>query len=187
LINRTRWPIAFIALVMLAGASSASASVDCRPTSNIGPGLKKLIQDFQTADKSGTAQFPVQDFLVGVTAIKQADQAALDHRGAVKASRTAPGQGAVHNTGQAWLEFDALFAGEQTYFKVPQAINSHYLSKPNSVVLFYDSGNALHLGESILGITLYHRVNHVAIFADKLLFFWDDNSSDEPDRCYVPS
>jgi len=184
-----RWSVALLAIATLLMPLSASAEPDCRPASNLGPGLRKLIQEFHGADQAGSAELSVQDFLAGVTKIKPDDQVSLDHRGIVRVARTAMGQGSVRNEGKSELQFDALFAGRQTFFRIPQSLKARYVAQPNSVTLFYDADNALHLGEAIplVGIPVFRTVNHVAITADKLLFFWGDNSSDQPDRCYVPS
>jgi len=182
-----RWLV--LALVVALMPLGATAEPECRSADNLGPGLRKLIQDFRGADQAGSAELSVQDFLAGVTKIRPDDQASLDHRGIVRVARTAAGQGSVRNDGKSQFQFDALFAGRQTYFRIPQSLKARYVVKPDSVLLFYDADNALHLGEAIpfVGLPIFRTVNHVAIRADRLLFFWGDNSGDEADRCYVPS
>jgi len=175
---------------LLAAATTflpAAAAADCRPAGNIGPGLRKLIQAFQTADKTGHAVLAVQDFLVGVTDIEPGAQALLNRRGAVAVTKTGLGQGSVLNIGQSSLSFEGMFAQDQTYFIVPQNLKARFVSKTNSLILYYNDDNRLHLGEAIIGIPVYHSVNHVAITPDKLQFFWGDNTSDDADRCYAPS
>ena len=180
---------AALALLVSFAPGSADAETACRPAGNISPGLLKLLHEFQAADRTGGTVLPVQDFIVGVSDIAAADQAALAHRGLVTATKTGANEGSVRNDGQALIEFQGIFARRQTFFRVPQHIRAHYRAAANEVTLYYESGGALQLGEALplIGIPVYRTVHHVVISPDKLLFYWGDGSSEEPDRCYVTS
>ena len=167
----------------------AAADPDCRKAGDIAPGLQKLIREFQSADHSGVAALSVEDFLVGVTQIAPPDRADLDRRGSVKVAKTGPSEGSVNNDGQKQLQFEGIFASRQTFFRVPQHIQSRFHLAADKLTLSYDSEHALQLGEAIpfVGIPVFLTVNHVVVTRDRLYFFWGSNSGDDPDRCYVPS
>jgi hypothetical protein len=150
-------------------------------------GLKKFIGDLKAADRAGHGELPVQDFLAGVSKIKPTDEAALNHRGSVKVIGARAGLGTTANDGQAPLEFQAVFAYRQTFFRVPQHIRSQYVIAGDVVTLNYDAAGALQFGEAVplVGIPFYRTLEHAVITPDKLLFFWQGNSSPEADRCYV--
>lgn len=181
------WLAIFVAALLV--NTPAAADPDCRKAGDIAPGLQKLIREFQSADHNGTAALAVEDFLVGVTKIPPPDRADLDRRGSVKVAKTGPSEGSVNNDGQAQLQFEGIFASRQTFFRVPQHIQSRFHLAADKLTLYYDAAHALQLGEALpfVGIPVFLTVNHVVITPDRLYFFWGSNSGDDPDRCYVPS
>jgi hypothetical protein len=183
----TRWFATASCLAVL--TLPTAADPDCRSAGNIAPGLQKLIHEFQDAERTGAAALSVEDFLVGVTDIAAQDRADLDRRGAVKVAKTGPSEGSVANDGQKQLQFEGLFAGRQTFFRVPQHIQSRFHTAPDKLTLYYEPSHALQLGEALplIGIPVFLTVNHVVITPNRLFFFWGSNSSDQPDRCYIPS
>lgn len=187
----TRWMMRCIvtALGLLVLTRPAAADPDCRPAGDITPGLQKLIHEFQDAERTGSGALSVEDFLVGVTDIAPQDRADLDRRGAVKVAKTGPSEGSVANDGQKQLQFEGIFASRQTFFRVPQHIQSRFHTAPDKLTLYYEASHALQLGEALplIGIPVFLTVNHVVITPNRLYFFWGSNSSDEPDRCYIPS
>lgn len=165
----------------------AHADPDCRPAGPISQGLQKLIKEFHASDKAGHGALSVQDFLVGVSDIPSKDENALDRRGPVKVAGSGIGSGSIDNDGQAPLEFAGIFAGKQTYFRVPEHIRARYVSAGDALMLYYEAGQALQVGEALplVNLPVYRTVNHVRVTGDKLLFFWGDNKGQDPDRCYV--
>ena len=167
----------------------AHADPECRPAGPISSGLQKLIKEFRTSDKAGRGALSVQDFLVGVSEIPSSDESALDRRGTVKVAGSGTGSGSIANDGLAPLEFAGIFAGRQTYFRVPEHIRARYVSSGDALMLYYEAGQAIQVGEALplLNVPVYRTINHVRVTGDKLLFFWGDNTSADPDRCYVAS
>ena len=133
-------------------------------------------------------QAPVEDFLAGVTGISAAAKADLQGREPTRIQATRPGEGDLVNRGRAPLQFDGIFAGRHTLFKIPQTVRAHYRVTQGTLTLAYAEGAAIQLGEDVplVNIPIYHRINHVVVAPQKLLFYWDSNADGEADRCYVP-
>jgi hypothetical protein len=189
-VRRSVFPGSRLGVAALAlSASTALAEPACRPAGPISPGLAKLIGEFSRAIPRHDAQAPVEDFLVGVSEISPAAKAALARRHPTRVVAVRAGEGDLVNEGAAPLQFDGIFAGRQTLFKIPQRVRAHYRATPGRLTLAYAEGAAIELGETVplVGISIYHRINHVVVMPEKLLFYWDNNSDGEADRCYVPS
>ncbi|HEY2013238.1 MAG TPA: hypothetical protein VGH38_07025 [Bryobacteraceae bacterium] len=170
-------------------AFAALAMPDCRPAGPIGAGLRKLVREFGEARPGQTGSAAVQDFLIGVSGIPSASQAALVQRGPTHILAKAAGEGDLASDGPQALQFEGVFARTRTFFRVPQQIRAQYRASGRTLTIAYKEGAAIELGEAVplVGVPVYRRINHVVITPDRLLFFWGSNASDEPDRCYVPS
>lgn len=185
-----RWPrIAAVAALALFSVPAAAAEPECRPAAAISPGLSKLIQEFGQATPHRSAQAPVEDFLVGVTGISASAKADLDGREPTRILAASSGEGDLVNRGQVPLQFDGIFAGRHTLFKIPQTVRAHYRVAHGTLTIAYADGAAIQLGEDVplVNIPIYHRINHVVVAPQKLLFYWDSNADGEADRCYVPN
>lgn len=186
---RVACPAGLAVAALLLSGWTALAEPDCRPAGPISPGLAKLIGEFSRATPKHNAQAPVEDFLVGVSGISPPARAALARRHPTRILAARAGEGDLANDGAAPLQFDGIFAARQTLFKIPEHVRAHYRADQGKLTLAYAEGAAIELGENVplVQIPVYHRINHVVIMPEKLLFYWDDNSDGEADRCYVPS
>ncbi|HEY4112675.1 MAG TPA: hypothetical protein VGM17_01325 [Rhizomicrobium sp.] len=182
-------PICIGAAAVILSASAALAEPECRPAGPISAGLAKLIVEFSRAMPRRDAQAPVEDFLVGVSGISPSAKAALARRHPTQIVAARAGEGDLTNEGAAPLQFDGIFAGRQTLFKIPQRVRAHYRVDAGKLTIAYAYGAAIELGERVplVGIPVYHRINHLVVAPDRLLFYWDSNADGEADRCYVPS
>lgn len=184
-----RWRIAAVAAVVLFLASPATAEPECRLAGDISPGLSKLIVEFGRAMPHRVGQAPVEDFLAGVTGISASAKAGLEKRQPTRIQAIHPGEGNLIEQGTMPLQFDGTFAGRHTLFKIPQTVRAHYRVARGELTLAYADGAAIELGEDVplVNIPIYHRINHVVVAPQKLLFYWDSNADGEADRCYVAS
>ena len=182
------WQIA-AATLFLFTAPAAAAEPECRPAGPISPGLAKLIQEFGQAMPHRSAQAPVEDFLAGVTGISATAKADLARRDPTRIQAARPGEGDLVNRGQVPLQFDGIFAARHTLFKIPQTVRAHYRVAHGALTLAYADGAAIELGEDVplVNIPVYHRINHVVVAPQKLLFYWDSNAGGDADRCYISS
>ena len=161
---------------------------DCRAAGPIGGGLRKLIREFAAATPGQVKAAPVQDFLVGVSGISADAEHALLARGPSRISAKGAAEGDLASDGPQQLQFEGIFAGRQTFFRVPQTIRAQYHVSQGTLTIAYKAGNAIQLGEAVplVKIPVFRSINHVVVAPDRLLFFWGDNADGEPDRCYVP-
>lgn len=183
------WRLAAVAALVVLFGSAAAAEPECRNAGDISAGLTKLITEFGRAMPRRAAQAPVEDFLAGVTGISASAKADLAKREPTRIQAARPGEGDLVNRGQVPLQFDGIFAARHTLFKIPQTVRAHYRVVHGALTLAYADGAAIELGEDVplVNIPIYHRINHVVVAPQKLLFYWDSNADGEADRCYVSS
>jgi hypothetical protein len=178
---------ALAATVMLAGAaSSASAGTTCKPVSGMNASIDKFIdeiQAFQTGAGQGT--LPISDALFGFERIDPSDQRNLGERTPIMVKRQDEQEGVFVNQGPKQISITGNFADATTYFDIPQLVTGSYISTPDSLTLIYDPAHAVKVGEDFLGMKFSKTINHTIITRNQLLYFFDSNSGDEPDRCYT--
>jgi hypothetical protein len=178
---------ALAAAVMLAGAAGPTwAATACKPVSGMNASIDKFIdeiQAFQTGAGQGT--LPIADALFGFERIDPTDQRNLGERTPIMVKRQDEQEGIFVNQGPKPISIAGNFADSTTYFDIPQLVSGSYISTPDSLTLIYDPAHAVKVGQDFLGMKISKTINHTVITRNQLLYFFDSNSGDEPDRCYT--
>jgi len=173
-----------VALLVLA-AAPVRAETDCVAVPGIKPEIAKFLSEVAAAQAAGQGTLPLMDVLFGVTGIDAHDQKALDRRDPVLVTRRDAGGGDYANQGPKTITVEGIFAGKETFFRIPKQVRGRYtLGADGGVTLAYDPEATVELGERHLGIRFFATIHHTVITRDGLAFFLDDNAGPDPDRCY---
>jgi hypothetical protein len=175
-----------IALLLPLGMGSARAATDCVAVPGIGPEIAKFLDEVAAAQEAGQGSLPLGDVLFGVTGIDAHDRKALDRRQPVTVTKRDASGGDYANDGPKPITVEGIFAGKQTFFRIPKAVRGRYTlgADGGSVTLVYDPDYTVELGERILGIRFFAAIHHSVVTRDGLAFFLDQNAGPDPDRCY---
>ncbi|HVI88021.1 MAG TPA: hypothetical protein VM659_06950 [Dongiaceae bacterium] len=185
---RFRRRIGHIAAASLAasviGAPVAKAE-SCKQIAGISAAVDRFIDKVYALQLSGRGTLPVTDALFGFQHIDAKSLGELDQRQPIEVTRQDQEDGTFVNRGPAPMTLTGKFAQSETFFAIPAMIRGNYVSTPDSLTLTYDPAHAVKVGQSFLGMKFSHTINHTVITRHSLAYFFDENSSDEPDRCYV--
>lgn len=175
---------ALILAVLPLAAMPARAATECKPVRGIGPEIAKFLDQVAAAQAAGQGQLPLMDVLFGVTGIDAKDQKALDRREAVEVTRRDAGGGEYANQGPKKITVEGIFAGKDTYFRIPKQVRGRYtIGNDGGVTLTYDPEHTVELGERHV-VVFFAPIHHTVITRDGLAFFLDQNTGPDPDRCY---
>jgi hypothetical protein len=182
-----RVPLLVLALALLVAraAPPAEAADDCKAVPGIGPQITKFLNEVAAAQAAGQGSLPLMDVLFGVTEIDAHDQKALNRRTPVQVTKRDAQGGDYANDGPKTITVTGIFAGKETFFRIPKQVRGHYTrGADGSVTLVYDPDATVELGERVLGVRFFASIHHSVITQDGLAFFLDTNTGPDPDRCY---
>ena len=165
------------------GAPVAEAA-SCKQIPGIAAAVDHFIDKVYALQLSGRGTLPVTDALFGFQHIDAQGLRDLDRRQPIEVTRQDTDDGVFVNRGPQPLILTGKFAQSETFFDIPAVIKGSYVSTPDSLVLTYDPDHAVKVGQSFLGMKFSHTINHTVITRHSLAYFFDQNTGDEPDRCY---
>jgi len=166
------------------GAQVAEAE-SCKQIAGISAAVDRFIDKVHAVELAGRGTLPVTDALFGFQHIDAKSLNALDRRQPIEVTRQEESDGIFVNRGPEPMIITGQFGQKETFFAIPALIKGSYVSTPDSLVLTYDPEHAVEVGQSFLGMKFSHTINHTVITRHSLAYFFDANTSDEPDRCYV--
>lgn len=165
------------------GVPAAEAG-SCKQIPGITAAVDRFIDKVYALQLSGRGTLPVTDALFGFQHIDAESLHALDARQPIEVMRQDADDGVFVNRGPQPLILTGKFAQSETFFDIPALIKGSYVSTPDSLVLTYDPDHAVRVGQSFLGMKFSHTINHTVITRHSLAYFFDQNTGDQPDRCY---
>ncbi|HVJ42311.1 MAG TPA: hypothetical protein VM639_12480 [Dongiaceae bacterium] len=166
-------------------AASPAEAATCKRLSGIAPSIDRFIDKVYALQLAGRGTLPVTDALFGFRHLDADGLRNLDQRQPIEITRQDEDDGVFINKGPKPLVVTGSFAQSETFFDIPELVKGSYVSTPDSLTLTYDPDHAVKVGQSFLGMKFSHTINHTVITRHSLAYFFDDNSSSEPDRCYV--
>lgn len=185
---RLVFSLATVAPGILGGVVSvndARANEDCVAVVGIGASIDRFLGEVGAAQMAGEGQMPIEDVLFGVTEVSVADQQDLAEREAVQLTKDNAGGGTYVSRGPRRITVEGVFAGRDTVFRIPKLVTGRYAISDQGVTLIYDRAHTVEVGERVLGIKFFRDMNHTIVTEAGLSFFFDSNTGDEADRCYV--
>ena len=166
-------------------AIPAQAEEDCVAVPGIATEIDSFLDRAVAAQAAGKGAMPITDVLFGVTEISAEDQQELARRAPVELTRRTATGGDYVSRGPDRITVEGVFAERDTLFRLPELIIGRYRLTGEGATLLYDPAHTVDVGESLLGINFFMSVNRTEITRDRLTFFFEDNVSNEPDRCYL--
>jgi hypothetical protein len=162
----------------------AAAAASCKQIPGIAAAVDRFIDKVHALQLTGRGTLPVTDALFGFQHIDPKGLRDLDQRQPIEVTRQDTDDGTFINRGPQPVIVTGKFAQNETFFDIPALVKGSYVSTPDSLVLTYDPAYAVKVGQSFLGMKFSHTINHTVITRRSLAYFFDQNTSDEPDRCY---
>jgi hypothetical protein len=159
----------------------------------MGPEIAKFLDEVKAAQVAGQGTLTLMDAFFGVTQIDADDQQDLAKREPVKIVKRDETGGDYSNRGPKKITVEGLFAGEQTFFRIPKFLAGRYTlavngdspnGPPEGVTLNYDPAHSVELGATVMGLRFFKPIHHSVITRAGVAFFLDTNAGPDPDRCY---
>lgn len=167
---------------LIAGAADAAS---CKQIPGIAASVDRFIDKVYALQLSGSGTLPISDALFGFQHLDAEALRDLGQRQPIEVMRQDEDDGVFVNQGPAPIILTGKFAQHETFFDIPALVKGSYVSTPDSLTLTYDPDHAVKVGQSFLGMKFSHTINHTVITRHSLAYFFDQNSTGEPDRCYL--
>lgn len=173
-------------LAIVGPADAVYANPGCKNVTGIAGGIENFLRRVGNAQGAGSGSLTLNEVLIGVSGIPPEDQRALAARGPVRLTKRRDTGGDFENSGPQDIQFQGVFAATATFFNVPRTVKGAYRWSPQEATFFYDPAHAIELGERILGIPMFRRLDHSVVSPNQLSFYFSGNAGGEADRCYIP-